>query len=115
MVEALVKEVKRVVVIASAESVNFYRLLGFKEVYTVDDVGKVLNILKEVKSRKDVGVVMIEESIAQALKLDHMILNEKGLTPLITVIPNSKELLSRNPALYYRRFSSKVIGYEVGV
>lgn len=111
----MVKEVKKVLVIASAESVNFYKLLGFQEVYTVSNVSEVFNILKEVKSRKDVGVVMIEESIAQTLKLDHMMVNEKGTTPLITVIPDSKEFLSRNPALYYRRFASRIIGYEVGV
>jgi vacuolar-type H+-ATPase subunit F/Vma7 len=115
VVKTLVKEVKKVVILASSESVNFYKLLGFKEVYTVDNVGEVTNILKELKNRKDVGVILIEESITRNLKLDHMIVNEKGLTPLITVIPNTKEFLSRDPSVYYRRFASKIIGYELGV
>jgi len=49
------------------------------------------------------------------LGLDHMSLNDKGLTPLITTIPDTKEFLTRNPSLYYKKHALRIIGYEVSI
>lgn len=109
----MVTESKRVVVVANRESAGFYRILGFSEVYVVDKPEEAYNLIVDFKSRRDVGLILVEESIMRKLGLDHMNLNERGLTPLVTVIPDTKEFLAQNPTLYYRKYAQRVIGYEV--
>jgi vacuolar-type H+-ATPase subunit F/Vma7 len=109
----LVVESKRVVVIASKDNAHFYRLLGFSEIYGVATSSEALSLLRDLKSRRDVGVVLVEESITRSLGLDFADLNEKGLTPHIVIVPDTREALARDPNLYYRRLVLRVIGYEV--
>jgi vacuolar-type H+-ATPase subunit F/Vma7 len=109
----VVTESKRVVVVANRESASFYRVLGFSEVYVVDKPEEAYNLIVDFKSRRDVGLILVEESIMRKLGLDHMNLNERGLTSLVTVIPDTKEFLAQNPTLYYRKYAQRVIGYEV--
>jgi vacuolar-type H+-ATPase subunit F/Vma7 len=113
VVETLVKESRRVIVIADKERTYFYRLLGFSEIHSVSGPSEALKLIEEYKAMRDVSVILVEESIMQALGLDYMTLNEKGLTPLVTIIPDTKEALTRNPNLYYRRLVLRVVGYEV--
>jgi len=111
----LVNELKKAVVIANKETASFYKLLGFSIVHGVSDPSEALKLITEYKSRMDVGVVVIEESIMHKLGLDHMSLNDKALTPLITTIPDTREFLTRNPSLYYKKHALKIIGYEVSI
>jgi vacuolar-type H+-ATPase subunit F/Vma7 len=113
VVKALVNESRRAVVIASRETAGFYRILGFSEVYGVDKPEEAYKLIVDLKSRRDIGLILVEESIMRKLGLDHMSLNERGLTPLVTVIPDTKEFLTQNPSLYYRKYAQRVIGYEV--
>jgi vacuolar-type H+-ATPase subunit F/Vma7 len=113
VVEAVVRETKRVIVVASRENASFYKLLGLGEVRVVGNPSETLKELEGLKFNRDVGIILVEESIMQALKVDHMSFNEKGLTPLVTVIPNVKDYLTRDPNMYYRKFVLKVTGYEV--
>jgi vacuolar-type H+-ATPase subunit F/Vma7 len=115
VVKALVNELKKTVVIANKETASFYKLLGFSIVHGVSSPGEALRLINEYKSMADVGVVMIEESLMHELGLDHMSLNDKGLTPLITTIPDTKEFLTRNPSLYYKKHALRIIGYEVSI
>jgi len=108
-----VRESRRIIVIADKERVYFYRLLGLSEIHAVSSSSEALKLLEEYKAKRDVGVILVEESIMQALGVDYMTLNERGLTPLVTVIPDTREALTRNPNLYYRRLVLRVIGYEV--
>lgn len=107
------RESRRVIVIASKERIYFYKLLGLGEIYAVSSPSEALKLLEEYRAERDVGVILVEESIMQALGVDYMTLNERGLTPLVTVIPDTREALTRNPNLYYRRLVLRVIGYEV--
>jgi len=109
----LVRESRRIIVIANKERTYFYKLLGLSEIYAVSSPSEALKLLEEYKAERDTGIILIEESIMQALGVDYMTLNERGLTPLVTVIPDTREALTRNPNLYYRRLVLRVVGYEV--
>jgi len=109
----LVRESKRIIVITNNERASFYRLLGLSEIHVVSSPSEALKLLEEYRAKRDVGIILVEESIAQALGIDYMTYNEKGLTPLVTIIPDTKEALMRNPNLYYRRLVLRVVGYEV--
>ncbi len=110
----MVVESKRLVVVTSSrEKAGFYRLLGLSEVYTASSPSEALRLVRELKSRRDVGLILVEESITRSLGVDFTELNEKGLTPHVVIIPDTRDALTRDPNLYYKRFVLRVIGYEV--
>jgi vacuolar-type H+-ATPase subunit F/Vma7 len=107
-------ESRRVVVVSSREHEFFYKLLGLKDVVVAgrEGLGELVNKLKK---EKDVAVILIEESLAREAGLDVFSLNEKGFSPLVTIVPDSKVSLESDPKAYYLKFASQIIGYELGV
>lgn len=105
---------KEIVVLAKPERVPFYKLLGLQNVVPVDK-GTVALKIGELKTRKDLAAILVEESIAREANIDVLSLNEKGLGPVITTIPDAKPFLEADPRNLYAKFISRVIGYQLGV
>lgn len=102
------------VVLTRLERAPFYRLLGFQNVIPVDKDNLALKI-RELKTQRDLAAILVEESIAKEANIDVLSLNDKGLGPVITIIPDAKLFLEADPRNYYAKFVSRIIGYQLGV
>lgn len=101
-----------VVVIARKEHVSFYYLLGFNDVYPIENPSKLKDVVRDLSSK--VKIIILEESLAREAGVDHMELNMGSLYPIITLVPDSIYLASEDVSRYYRRFVLKTLGFEVG-
>ncbi|WP_440059557.1 V-type ATP synthase subunit F [Thermogladius sp. 4427co] len=108
------QEVRKVIILASRDKAPFYSLLGFQNVIVVDK-NTVLQKILELKNRRDLAAILVEASIAREAGLDILGLNEKGLGPVVSMIPDDKHSISGDPKGYYIKFVSRIIGYVIGV
>jgi len=90
------------------------RMLGVKEVYTVESWDEARRTLSELMNRGDVAVVLVQEGLVPR-EVSFIDLNSQRRYPIITMIPDTREKLSENPSAYYRELIRRYIGYEVHV
>lgn len=108
----MVGERNKVFVIAKKINAPFYKILGIDNIVIADGRESVLNKLRELSEQKDIAVIFVEESLLPEDR-DIFLLNKKGLYPPIVAIPDSRSHLGKDPLIYYKRFATKLLGYEV--
>lgn len=86
------------------------RLVGVKGI-TVHTKSEVLDALKDIKKREDIGILLITEKIAELIpnELNEMRLSKK--LPLITVIPDRHG--SKRPKDFITRNVEEAIGVRI--
>lgn len=80
----------KVSVIADSDTVTGMRLAGVKEVSEVDDPKEALVVLKKNIKDEDVGVVILSEKLAEAVRGELTAITEDLVMPIIVEIPDKK-------------------------
>lgn len=86
------------------------RLVGVKGV-VVHEKEEVLSILKDVEKRKDIGIILMTEKIAELVPEEvHRLRVSKSL-PLVTLIPDRHG--SRRPKDFITSYVREAIGVKI--
>lgn len=86
------------------------RLVGVKGV-VVHKKEEVLSVLDEIKKRKDIGVILMTEKIADLVPEETHYLRISKSLPLITIIPDRHG--SRRPKDFITRYVREAIGVRI--
>lgn len=100
----------KVIAIVKKELAPLMKIIGIDTVFVAEN-HDVLNVLEKVVRDRDVGVVVIQRSLAKDINL--LEFQSIGLYPSIITIPDASEDLSESPRSFYRDLIRRFIGYEV--
>jgi len=101
----------KVVAIVKKELAPLMKIFGIDVIFVVEGHSDVLNVLEKVIKDKNIGIVVIQKSLAKDVNL--LEFQNIGLYPSIISIPDTPEDLSESPRTFYRDLIRKFIGYEV--
>ena len=104
-------EKSKVIAIVKKELVPLMKIIGIDTIFVAENCNDVLNVLEKVVRDRDVGVVVIQRSLAKDVNL--LEFQSIGLYPSIITIPDASEDLSESPRSFYRDLIRRFIGYEV--
>ena|SRR3989338_7240932 len=95
----------KIAVAGGSEFVVGFQLAGVKDVIETSD--KPLNDIKNLKNRKDIGIVVIDEKIMEKLELHQRVEIESSIDPLFIPISTKIEQDS------LKRLIKKSIGVDL--
>ncbi|MDK6027993.1 V-type ATP synthase subunit F [Ignisphaera sp. 4213-co] len=104
--------VKGICAIVKKEFEPLMRMLGIKEVYTVNNWGEAKNFLDKLATRNDLAIVAVQKSLVPA-EISFIDLNLQRLYPIVVLIPDDKKDLFESLKVFYRELIRRYIGYEI--
>uniref|UniRef100_A0A7C5UT59 V-type ATP synthase subunit F n=1 Tax=Ignisphaera aggregans TaxID=334771 RepID=A0A7C5UT59_9CREN len=101
----------KVIAIVKKELAPLMKIIGIDTIFVAENRNDALNVLEKAVKDRDIGVVVIQRSLAKDISL--LEFQSIGLYPSIITIPDSSEDLSEPPKAFYRDLIRRFIGYEV--
>ena len=103
----------KIVAVSGRDLAPFLHMLGIDEVYMPRDSDEARSVLEELASRSDVGVIVVEKSVADMAGLESS--RVQRLYPAIVVVPGPRDLEAMTPEKLYRHLIRRFVGVEVAI
>lgn len=102
----------RISAVGDFTTITGFRLAGIKDCYEVERSEEARDIIRRLVKEEDMGMIIITEDIAEALREEIDALTEGVVTPLIVEVPNSKGPLE-GKVDPIRRLVKRAVGVEI--